>query len=311
MELNKTGIPAPTTAPDDPRFGNLIGMDGASPILAICGFCSDNGVAINGGRTGAAEAPDLIRAALWKLTPDPEYDGIMGHIFEKTRDFGNFDANKLPLDEAQNQLGDWVASMLGSGLVPVILGGGHETSYGHFLGYANRGENVTIINWDAHADVRPLKNGKAHSGSPFRQAIEHGSGCCKIYIVAGLQRHSFAASHKDWLLEMGSEIHFREQLTKSMIEDIYFRLDGDVMVTMDMDALDQTIAPGVSAPAVNGMTLDLWFHAAFCAGANPNVKSFDLVEFNPTFDIDNQTARVAALTVWHFFRGFALRWGSG
>ena len=35
----------------------------------------------------------------------------------------------------------------------IVLGGGHETSYGHFLGYALASRQVEILNWDAHTDA--------------------------------------------------------------------------------------------------------------------------------------------------------------
>src|SRR3712207_7676746 len=44
---------------------------------------------------------------------------------------------------------------------------GHETGYGHFLGYARARKQVWILNWDAHPDVRELKDGQGHSGSPL------------------------------------------------------------------------------------------------------------------------------------------------
>ena len=43
------------------------------------------------------------------------------------------------------------------------------------------------------------------------------------------------------------------------------------MVTMDMDALHQHIAPGVSAPNADGLSPELWLHAARCAGRHPGV----------------------------------------
>jgi formiminoglutamase len=55
------------------------------------------------------------------------------------------------------------------------------------------------------------------------------------------------------------------------------------------------------------MSADLWLTAAFQAGACPQVSSADLVEMNPNYDRDGQTARLAALTIWHILRGLSLR----
>jgi formiminoglutamase len=83
------------------------------------------------------------------------------------------------------------------------------------------------------------------------------------------------------------------------------------MVTFDLDALDQTHAPGVSAPAAAGLSQDLWLHAAYRAGRSPKVTSVDLVEFNPNVDVDDRTARLAALTVMEVLRGLTDRMHRG
>ncbi len=299
-------VAKPETSENDPRFGNLIST-GSSPKIRLCGFCSDNGVARNNGRIGAAAAPDEIRKYLYKLTPDPGQIKRFSSIMANVSDEGNLDANALPLDQAQEKLGNWVSDCLEQKQIPVILGGGHETAFGHFSGYIKSQKKVQILNWDAHADVRPLKENKPHSGSPFRQALEHSGGFCEKYVVAGLQRHSLSAAHYEYLQKQNCEWYFSGEVSKLLIERIYGRFTGDVMVTMDMDVLDQSVAPGVSAPATNGLSLDLWLHAAFCAGANPKVLSLDISEMNPEFDRDGQTARVAALTIWHFLKGLLRR----
>lgn len=300
-------IQPPETATDDPRLGHFIQKKETAKKIRMVGFCSDQGVAINNGRTGAAAAPDEIRKMLFKLTPDPVNTDAFASACCGILDGGNFEANKTELESAQQALGKWTSAVLEKENIPIILGGGHETSFGHFLGYAGASKPVHILNWDAHADVRPLKNGEAHSGSPFYQALEHESRMCNGYIVAGLQRHSLSAAHLDYLQEKKATYYFAGELTKRVIGNIYDRLEGDTMVTMDMDALDQSVAPGVSAPCTNGLSLPLWLHAAYCAGKSPRVTSFDIVEMNPAFDRDTQTVRAAALTLWHFFRGLGKR----
>jgi imidazolonepropionase len=80
-----------------------------------------------------------------------------------------------------------------------------------------------------------------------------------------------------------------------------------LMVTFDLDALDQTHAPGVSAPAAGGLFQDLWLHAAYRAGRSPKVASIDVVELNPNVDVDDRTVRLAALPVMEILRGLTDR----
>jgi formiminoglutamase len=103
---------------------------------------------------------------------------------------------------------------------------------------------------------------------------------------------------------------WRDGLTAERIASLY-EATPPTMVSFDIDAVDQAWAPGVSAPATGGMTAELWLAAAFAAGKSLHAKSFELVELNPNYDRDGQTARLAALTVWNLLRGVALRGSTG
>jgi formiminoglutamase len=310
-------LPVPTDPPactlrapssDDPRLAHLIGLAlaaGEWPDVAIIGFPCDEGVRRNGGRAGAREAPDRIRQALYRFTPtrDSWFTDLLG----RTHDFGNL---RVPpdLERAQADLGQAIAACLAQGALPIVLGGGHETAYGHFLGYAAAERAVSILNWDAHADVRPLLDGRGHSGSPFRQALEHPSALCAGYTVAGLQPHAAASAHVDYITTRSGQVIWRDGVTPGLIATLYSDdEDSDLLVSFDIDAVDQAFAPGVSAPASGGLTIELWLEAARQAGRSPRVRSIDIVETNPLVDRDDQTARLAALTIWTFLHGLAER----
>ncbi|MBN2732519.1 MAG: formimidoylglutamase [Balneolaceae bacterium] len=309
-QLKKEEIPLPEPDDEDPRIGHLLGKKlsgNSSPRAVIVGFPSDEGVRRNGGRPGAADAPLEIRKMLYKMTPDAESGEPFKGLIEHTNDIG--DVEVLDDVEAdQEVLGNIVAGYLEQEVVPIIMGGGHETAFGHFLGYAKAQLETAIFNLDAHTDVRPLKNGQAHSGSPFRQAMEHESGCCSKYLVAGLQPNAVAESHLHFIDHHSGQYHFKDATNITTISGLFHAHDaGRLMVTFDMDAVDQAFAPGVSAPCGNGVQPDLWLTAAYLAGRNEKVTSFDVSEVNPKYDRDHQAARLAALTIWHFLLGLSQR----
>jgi formiminoglutamase len=213
------------------------------------------------------------------------------------------------VEQDQALLGEALAQYLSEGVFPIVLGGGHETSYGHFLGYVGAGKTVEAINWDAHPDVRKLIDEKGHSGSPFRQALLHPSGGCARYTVAGLQPQSVAASHLNFLDDNRGRWVWKQNLDAATINALYAEADHPVLASFDVDAVDQGAAPGASAPAVGGLAVELWLHAAYQAGRNQRVASMDLVECNPVYDVDGRTARLAAVTVWQVLRGLAEREG--
>jgi formiminoglutamase len=339
VETDAPALTLRAPADDDPRVGDVMGraLEGdAWPAVAIIGFPCDEGVRRNGGRVGAAQAPDRIRHWFYRLTPGfypltRDRDPRLQALLARAHDFGNLQID-ADLEAAQARLGEAVAACLAHDTLPIVLGGGHETAYGHFLGYATGQRTVSILNWDAHVDVRPLIDGRGHSGSPFRQALEHPSGFCRSYAVAGLLPHAAATAHVDYLEGHGGQMIWRHELDAERVADLYrkplverrrrdverlapgiVREPGagsrelDLLVSFDIDAVDQAFAPGVSAPATGGLTPDLWLAAARGAGRSPWVRSIDIVEVNPSLDRDDQTARLAALTIWSWLLGVADR----
>ena len=291
---------------DDPRLKDLFGKNVEKPKIRLIGFPSDEGVKINGGRPGASKAPMLIFEELLKLTPHPFHFNKHFKLLEKTESLALLDCTG-DLSADHERLGKSISNSLSEQVLPVILGGGHETAFGHFLGYAKSRLAVNIVNIDAHTDVRHFKNGNAHSGSPFRQAVEHPSGMCKSYNVFGLNPASVSVDHLAYVQNQGDAVFEHSLSVDSTLNRLNLFEEGNIMITMDMDAVGQADAPGVSAPNASGISKEDWLKLAYGFGNHPKVTSFDLSEVNPEFDRDNQTVKLAALTVWYFLLGVALR----
>lgn len=301
-------------APDgDPRVDDLLGRDvgpDRPPPVVLLGFPSDRGVERNGGRPGAAEGPGEIRRRLGRLTPDATRREAMVRVLSRTADLGDV---RVTGDVAadQERLARRLAPHLARGAEAIVLGGGHETAFGHFLAYVEAGLRPRILNVDAHPDVREPGEGGGHSGSPFRQALRHPSGACRGYRVVGLQRASVAREHLAFLEDSGAGWRWREDVDREALTDEIEGLDEPALVSLDLDAVDAAHAPGVSAPATGGLEPAPWLAAAEAAGRSAAVRSLDLVELNPGFDVDGRTARLAAHTVWRFLSGLATRRARG
>lgn len=307
--LKKAEVPLPAERPDDRRIGHLL-ASAHSPDeqcrVVIVGFPVDEGVRRNGGRPGAASGPDAIRARLYTLAPDARSSGSFVTLLSKTRDLGNL-AVSGDLESDQQELGRLLAEWISRGAIPIVLGGGHETAYGHFLGYVNAGLSLELVNWDAHPDVRELRDTLGHSGSPFRQALCHPSGLCRRYTVAGLLPQSTASAHLAFIQEGGNRVFWSSEVGRETIAEVYAGEGLPLAISFDLDAVEGISAPGVSAPSVDGLSARLWLEAAYQGGLCPRATSFDLCELNPRFDVDDRTARLAAMTVWQILRGLSAR----
>lgn len=267
----------------------------AAPVpdaVSIIGMASDEGVRRNRGRVGAALGPDAIRKTLgrWSF----HHDVAMA-------DLGDVEVLGADLEAGQERLGQVVAPAVANGLT-VVLGGGHETAYGTYLGlrragYPRPGRRLQIINIDAHFDLRPDRPGT--SGTPFSQMAEE-LGDDFHYAVVGISRPN------------NSRILFAEaeRLSVDFLDDeeaddvsippfLQGLLDAadDVYLTIDLDALPASTCPGVSAPAAFGLRLPYVLAAVRQVAGSGKLRVADVVEINPTLDIDRRTARVAARVV--------------
>jgi formiminoglutamase len=308
IELVPVRVSLADTAPGDQRVGHLLGRavgPGDTPRVAIVGFPSDEGVRRNGGRAGAALGPAAIRPALYRLTPDAQDAERFGALLERTVDLGDVPATG-DLDRDQATLGRAIGPLLRDGTFVIVLGGGHEAAYGHFLGYVEAGLRPALLNWDSHTDVRPLREGRGHSGSPFRQALEHPSQAARGYTVAGLAPHATSAAHVAYVAARGRAV-FADACTPTLASELYARLEGPAAVSFDLDVVEQASAPGVSAPAAAGLPARYMLDVAYLAGRTAAVTSCDLVEVAPPLDPQGITARLAALMAWQILRGLAAR----
>ena len=219
------------------------------------------------------------------------------------------------LEATQQQLGEVVAGMLSVGAVPIVLGGGHETAFGHYLGYAALQRPVAVINIDAHLDVRPCLDGKGHSGTPFRQMLEHPTQPLpgRRYVCLGAQPQNLSREHLHYVESHGGAVRWAADVEADLAESFARERDRltaagcAIYLSMDADAVRVADVPGVSAPNPAGLSGAAVLACARAAGKSPQVSSFELVEINPVHDHDGQSARWAALVVWNILMGLAGR----
>ena len=272
-------------------------VDSLKSKAVFLGFCSDEGVRRNKGRVGAKEAPGKLREVLSGL-PYHSKGGIV--------DAGDVVCEGSDLEGAQEELGIRVAQILSDGGRPVVLGGGHEVTYGHYLGIrkAFPEKKIGIINLDAHLDIRELSNGKGNSGTGFFQIIEkekNNKGAFH-YLAVGIQPigntkalYKYSKENNVEIIE-ADNVQSSEELIaiQGTIQNFANKVDV-IYLTIDMDVFAAPYAPGVSALNYNGLVPSGNIQKIYKQIIQlPNLKSIDVAELNPKFDSDNRTARLAA-----------------
>ncbi len=273
--------------------------------FCFIGFMCNEGVIRNSGRTGAEKAPDYLRKEMANL---PWNDDLEIILF----DAGNIFCADSNLEEAQNNLSKAVNKILSLGMFPIVLGGGHDIALGNYQGVASfvktqkRKNNIGIINFDAHFDLRPYKNTKGSSGSMFLQIADQ----CKSenrafsYYCIGIQTYANTKRLFQTAKELNVQFELAKNIKQANLANIKSSLtkfidkNNHIYLTICSDVFSAAYAPGVSAPQPFGLlpetSLELIKHVA----ASNKVISFDIAEIAPRFDEDNRTAKLGAIIIY-------------
>ena len=265
---------------------------------ALLGFECDAGVSRNQGNPGANEGPNAFRRALAKF---PIHKSV--HLF----DAGDVSCTGDDLETAQIELSHQIKKILACGLTPIVIGGGHETAWGHFQGLPHPNKNIAIINFDAHFDLRPLIDGQlGSSGTPFRQIHDLLTAENKPfhYYCAGIQPFS----NTKYLFDYAHELNVNYELAETIhanpcdmrfIENIINQHEH-IYVSICLDVFQASLAPGVSAPQVLGISATYVIEALKRLKNSGKVISIDIVELAPKYDIRDQTAKLAATLLMNY-----------
>lgn len=271
--------------------------------VVFSGFASDEGVKRNHGRKGAHYGPKAIRECLAKIP-------LTDHLDSKQYyDVGDIVCHGHQLEQAQNHLATLVEVVLHHHAFPVVLGGGHETAWGHWLGLANTWpeRDIAILNLDAHFDMRPLLvDKKGTSGTPFLQVAEFCENRKKPfnYYCLGIDKFSNTKQLFDtaqtWQVNyltideiLANPAEIEPFLSRVLSHDY-------VYVTLCMDVFSSSVAPGVSAVSSLGLMPHQVLPILRECAASGKCVAFDVVECAPPLDTDNRTAKLAAYCIAEF-----------
>lgn len=285
--------------------------------IALVGLPDDLGVKLNGGRVGARGGPSAFRGALARY--GAPWDAESGRFIDATIwDAGDvqpvkahgFEAVGLEaaLQETHDRITEALRVIHGAGMIPICIGGGHDLTFPAVRALAQHaGAPCGGVSIDSHLDVRATVG----SGMPFRALIERGHVDPARFTVLAAGRFANAKAHADWLRAEGGRIVGVEEAAASPEESLRGALDragGPAsFVSFDLDSIDASAAPGVSAPNPSGLLPREALTMARVCGGDSRVRHFDLMELNPAHDEQGRTARLAALLFLGFLSGFTER----
>lgn len=268
--------------------------------IALLGYACDEGVKRNQGRVGAVKGSEVIKSSLGKF-PNHLANTVLLY------DAGTVICEDEDMEAAQKELSKAVTTLLEKKQFPIVLGGGHDMAYGHYHGIKNyldskkNTQTIGIINFDAHFDLRQNTHNN-NSGTPFYQIAMEAKkeNSAFNYLCLGIRKDANDRTLFDAAKELDVKYVLSDTFQIQYLDEINTWIDAfiknvdKVYVTIDLDGFSSAYAPGVSAPSAMGFTPQIVVECLKTIIGSGKLISMDVAEMNPKFDIDGQTAKLAA-----------------
>ncbi len=255
--------------------------DYASSNIIMLGLPFDGTVSY---KPGSRFAPEQIRLASWGLEEYSPY-------FDKHLEDCNFhDAGDLefPLGNTVKSLDlieKNVEDIYKDGKRVFGIGGEHLVTLPEIKAISKFYENLAIVHFDAHTDLREEYLGEKLSHSAV---IRHSGN------IVGFENIKQIGIRSGMKEEFELMEKFNTRSTK--YEDLDILKDKNIFVTVDLDVLDTSIMPGTGTPEVGGLTFNEllgWFKYL----SNFNIIGADVVELAPDYDSSGASTAVATKVI--------------
>jgi arginase len=203
------------------------------------------------------------------------------------------------------------------GRVPVCLGGDHSLAAGSVAGVASalreRSADLGLLWIDAHADMNTPEtspSGNVH-GMPLAACLGQGpqeltalGGGASVrpenvalFGIRNLDDRERGLVHRSAVRAITmSDIDRRgvAAILEEILDDLTRRRIGALHLSIDLDGLDPDVAPGVGTPVLGGLSYREAHLVCEMVAESGLLSSVDLVELNPTLDVRNRSAEIAA-----------------
>jgi len=254
---------------------------------------------------GAAQGPGAILAASAQLEMyDEELDWCIDSLGLHT--LPPVDCAAGTPEQVMERIHAAALGPLRDGKFLVTLGGEHSVSYGVFTALqAVHPRPFSLLQIDAHADLRPSYGGTPHSHACI-MARAHDLGL--PFVQVGIR--AVCQQERDFLRETGLEAnvfwaHAIAEQGERWMDEAVERLGQDVYVTVDLDGLDPTVMPATGTPVPGGLgwyaTLGLLRRVA----ERRRIIGFDVMELAPLEGLNAPDFLAARLT--YKLIGYALK----
>lgn len=285
--------------------------------IAFLGIPYDGGIGFRPGtRFGPREIRTFsVRYSAWGgHTPNGYWDVNQRKRFLKAMrmvDCGDVDIAYYDWANNRRKITSNIEAILDRGAFPVLIGGDHSVTFPDVCAFSRFGP-LDIVHIDAHMDWRDEIGGvKEANASPLRRSKE--LPFVRNMVHLGIRDVRTSDDQIADAEAAGAKVFTREMIRELGPKGVVERMPklGNTFVTIDIDGLDPSIAPGTGSPTVDG----LLYHEvrALLQGVTKigKVVGFDLVEVNPMVDHYGQTCLLASTLILEFLGAIFASQGRG
>lgn len=283
----------------------------------LFGIPEDVGVRANLGKPGASKALKAVLKSLLNIQANqytnPENLILLGEVkckelMEKSENIEHGDPNYLlKLGELVQKLDDIVSAVVerivSAGKIPIIIGGGHNNSFGNIKGtFLALKKSVNILNIDAHSDLR--KTGVRHSGNGFSYARQENF--LGKYRIFGLhQNYTPEYIFKEMMASQNDQFRLFEHLSLKSSESIIkaFREELDTVshdhfgLELDCDAIKDFPS---SAKSPTGFPINMIRNFIKIASEENNIRYLHICEAAPAENDDVDVGKALSYFITDF-----------
>lgn len=269
--------------------------------VAVVGIPFDAGTSY---RPGARFGPQAIRQASRHLRTQyhPAYD-TEPFVEQQVADAGDIACNPYSIEEAVLEIQESAKSLLGKVGSIITLGGDHTIALPLLRAVNHYHGPVALVHFDAHLDTWDTYYGAPFThGTPFRRAAEEKLFLDHASMHVGIRGPLYSRDDLKNDEELGFKVVHCDEFQQEGIDHVIKRIrdrvgNNPVYLSIDIDVLDPSHAPGTGTPEIAGMT-SRELVGVLRGLAGLNIVSADVVEVSPAYDHAELTSLAAATTVF-------------
>ncbi len=241
-------------------------------------------------KPGARFAPSAMREDSWYI------ESYSPYLDKDLEDLNIFDFGDLELPYGDKKavlriIQNHVQKIIDANKVPIMIGGEHLVSLAPIKALSKKYDDLHIIHFDAHTDLR---------NEYMNEALSHATVLRRIYDQVGdnrLNQFCIRSGLKEEFEWAKKHSHLEKFTYNTLDERVEFLKNKPVYITIDLDVFDPSVLPGTGTPEPGGIDFHDMIKIIESLSKLENVVGMDIVELSPKYDMSGSSTAVACKTL--------------